>query len=72
MIIDIASIPRDDPHEFGTALTIDVQTLIGNNSEVIVSPHADKWIAETFNLIVQQCGYQFPVNPSTLLLDPPT
>ena len=69
-IIDIASIPRDDPYEFGRPLEIDVKRLIGENSEVIVSPHADKWIASTLDLIVERCGFQFRVNPSKLL-DPP-
>ena len=70
-IIDIASIPRDDPYEFGRPLKIDVKTLIGENSEVIVSPHADKWVTGTLELIVKQYGFQFPVNPSKLL-DLPT
>ena len=69
-IIDIASILQDDPYEFGRPLKINVKTLIGKNSEVIVSPHADKWVAGTLELIVKEYGYQFPVNPSGLL-DPP-
>ena len=72
-IIDIASIPRDDPddpYEFGKPLEINVQTLIDENSEVIVSPHADEWIAGTLELIVNRCGFQFPVDQSKLL-DPP-
>ena len=70
-IIDIASISGDAPYEFGMPLKIDVKTLLGENSEVIVSPHADEWIAGTLKLIVERYGYQFPVNPSRLL-DPPT
>ena len=46
-IIDISSIPRDVSYEFGKPLEINVQTLMGENSKVIVSPHADKWIART-------------------------
>ena len=72
-IIDIASILQGDPYEFGRPLKINVKTLIDENdknSEVIVSPHADKWVAGTLELIVKQYGYQFPVNPSKLL-DPP-
>ena len=69
-IIDIASISRDIPYEFGKPLEINVQTLIGENSEVIVSPHVDKWVAGTLELIVGQCGFEFPVNRSQLL-DPP-
>ena len=69
-IIDLESIPRDDPYKFGTSLKINVKKLMGENSEVIVSPHADEWIASTLELIVKRCGFQFPVNRSTLL-DPP-
>ena len=66
-IIDIESIPRDGTYKSGKPLKIDVKTLIGKDSEVIVSPHADKWIAETLELIVERCGFQFPVNPSKVL-----
>ncbi len=69
-IIDIASISGDALYKFGRPLKIDVKTLIGKNSEVIVSPHADEWIAGTLKLIVERYGFQFPVNPSRLL-DPP-
>ena len=70
-IIDIASIPRDNPYEFGKHLEINVQTLIGENNEVIVSPHADEWIAGTLELIVERYEFRFPVNRSKLL-DPPS
>lgn len=70
-IIDIELIPRDGTYESGKPLKIDVQTLIGKDSEVIVSPHADEWIARTLELIVERCGFRFPVNPSKLL-DPPS
>lgn len=69
-IIDVEPFLHDDPYEFGKPLEIDVQTLIGENSEVIVSPHADKWVAGTLELIVKRYGFQFPVNRSKLL-DPP-
>ena len=69
-IIDITSILQDVLYEFGKPLKIDVETLIGENSEVIVSPHAEKWVADTLELIVEQYGFQFPVNRSELL-DPP-
>ena len=48
-IIDIASISGDAAYEFGRPLKIDVKTLLGENSEVIVSPHADEWIAGRLN-----------------------
>ncbi|MDE2798596.1 MAG: DUF2971 domain-containing protein [Gemmatimonadota bacterium] len=66
-IIDITSIPRDVTYTFGIPLEIDVKTLIGKDSEVIVSPHADEWITETVELIVERCGFQFTVTPSKLL-----
>ena len=69
-IIDISSIPRDVSYEFGIPLKINVQTLIDEDSEVIVSPHADEWIAGTLELIVNRCGFQFSVNRSKIL-DPP-
>ena len=69
-IIDVEPFLHDDPYEFGKPLEINVKTLIGENSEVIVSPHADKWVAGTLELIVKRYGFQFPVNRSKLL-DPP-
>ena len=70
-IIDVVSCLQDDPYEFGRPLKISVKTLIGENSEVIVSPYAEKWVADTIALIVERCGFQFPINPSKLL-DLPT
>ena len=69
-IIDVEPFLHDDPSEFGILLEINVKTLIGKNSEVIVSPHTDKWVTGTLELIVEQCGFQFRVNRSKLL-DPP-
>ena len=69
-IIDIRSILRGDPYEFGKPLKINIKTLIGENSEVIVSPYADKWVTGTLELIVERYEFQFPVNRSKLL-DPP-
>ena len=66
-IIDITSISRDVTYESGKHLDIDVKTLMGKDSEVIVSPHADEWMTETVELIVERCGFQFTVNPSKLL-----
>jgi hypothetical protein len=70
-IIDVISCLHDDPYEFGRPLKIDVKTLIGENSEVIVSPYAEKWVTDTVTLIVEQYEFQFSVNRSGLL-DPPT
>ena len=70
-IIDITSISRDVFYGFGILLKINVKTLIGENSEVIISPHAEKWVTDTLELIVKRYGFQFPVNRSKLL-DPPT
>ena len=49
------------------SFNIDVNTLI---DEVIVSPYAEDWITETVSSVVQKYGYNFEVNPSTLLDDP--
>lgn len=69
-IVDVEPFLHGDPYEYGKPLEIDVKVLIGKSSEVIVSPHAEKWVTGTLELIVKQYGYQFPVNPSKLL-DPP-
>ena len=72
-VIDVEPFLHDDPYEYGKPLKINVETLIDEDdekSEVIVSPHADKWVAGTLELIVEQYGFQFPVNRSKLL-DPP-
>ena len=47
-----------------------METLIGENSEVITSPYAEQWVTDTVALIVKQYGFQFPVNPSKLLDKP--
>ena len=70
-IIDVESFLHNDPYEFGKPHKINVKTLIGKQSEVIVSPYADRWVTGTLELIVERCGFQFPVNRSKLL-DPPT
>lgn len=70
-IIDITSISRHVTYESGKHLEIDVKTLMGKDSEVIVSPHADEWITETVASIVERCGFQFTVNRSKIL-DPPS
>lgn len=66
-IIDITSISRDVTYESGIPVEINVQTLIDENSKIIVSPHAGEWITETVASIVKRCGLQCPVNRSELL-----
>ena len=56
--------------EIGTPLQINVETLISENSEVIISPYAEQWVTDTVTSIVEQYGFQFPVNRSRLL-EPP-
>lgn len=51
----------------GMSFNIDVNTLI---DEVIVSPYAEDWITDTVTSVVQKFGYNFKVNPSTLLNAP--
>ena len=59
-----------DNCEMGTTLKVNVETLIGENSEVITSPYAEKWVTDTVVSIVKQYGFQFPVNLSKLLDNP--
>ena len=56
-----------DVDETGRNLRVDIKALIG---EVVISPYADKWVAETVKSVVHQYRFKFPVNRSTLL-DPP-
>ena len=51
----------------GMLFNIEVNELI---DEVIVSPYAEDWITETVRSVVQKFGFNFKVNPSTLLDDP--
>ena len=53
--------------DIGMLFNIDVNTLI---DEVIVSPYAKDWVTETLRSVVQKFGFNFEVNPSTLLDDP--
>ena len=54
--------------DIGMLFNVEVNELI---DEVIVSPYAENWITETVKSVVQKFGYNFKVNPSTLL-DAPT
>lgn len=54
--------------DIGMLFNIEVNELI---DEVIVSPYAEDWITETVRSVVQKFGFNFKVNPSTLL-DAPT
>ena len=56
--------------ETGIPLTIDVETLIGETGEVIISPYANNWITDTIKSVVHQYGFDFEVNPSRLLAQP--
>ncbi len=53
--------------DIGMLFNIDVDTLI---DEVIVSPYAENWITETVRSVVDKYGFNFRVNPSTLLDSP--
>lgn len=52
--------------EKGQNLKVDLNILI---DEVIVSPYAEDWVTKTVRSIVHQYGFNFQVNPSTLLND---
>ena len=51
----------------GRNLKVDLNMLI---DEVIISPYAEDWVTKTVRSIVHQYGFNFQVNPSTLLDDP--
>lgn len=53
----------------GKSFSVDVSTLI---DEVIVSPYAEDWITDTIRSVVCKYGFNFKVNKSTLLDDPPS
>ena len=53
--------------DIGMPFNIEVNELI---DEVIVSPYAEDWITETVRSVVQKFGFNFEVNPSTLLNAP--
>lgn len=56
-----------DTCKIGIPFKVEVNTLIG---EVITSPYVDDWITETVRSVVYQYGFDFDVNPSTLLDEP--
>ncbi len=51
----------------GKNLCVDLKTLI---NEVIVAPRAHDWVIKAIESIVQAYGFDFEVNPSTLLDEP--
>ena len=56
-----------DIRETGIPLTIDVETLIGETGEIIISPYTEDWVTEAVRSVVRQYGFDFKVNRSTLL-----
>ena len=56
--------------KIGMLIEISVETLIGENSEVIISPYAEQWVIDTVASIVKQYEFQFPVNRSRLSDEP--
>lgn len=56
--------PDIDAHGSGIYYNIDVNKLIG---EVITSPYVDSWFTNTVRSVVKQYGFDFAVNPSTIL-----
>ena len=53
--------------DIGMLFNIEINKLI---DEVIVSPYAEDWITEAVRSVVRKFGFNFNVNPSTLLDDP--
>ena len=56
-----------DIDDQGRPYNVDVNALI---DEVIISPYAEDWIEQTVRSVVHKYGFNFEVNPSTLLYDP--
>ncbi len=59
--------PDIDDHGPGIYYQIDVNKLIG---EVITSPYVDDWFTETVRSVTRKYGFDFDVNPSTILDKP--
>ena len=54
----------------GMPIEISVETLIGENSEVIISPYTEQWVIDTVASIAEEYGFQFSVNRSRLSDEP--
>ena len=63
----LENIEFPDIYKTGMQVNVDVNTLI---REVLTSPYVDDWITDTVKSAVQQYGFEFKVNHSTLLDDP--
>ena len=53
--------------EIGMPLKVDVQLLIGETGEIIISPYTEDWVTEAVRSVVRQYRFDFKVNRSTLL-----
>ena len=53
--------------EIGMPLKVDVEPLIGETGEIIISPYTEDWVTEAVRSVVHQYGFDFKVNRSTLL-----
>lgn len=51
----------------GRTLCVDLNKLIG---DIIISPDTDDWVTEAIKSTIQTYGFDFEVNPSTLLDEP--
>ena len=51
----------------GVSLKVDVEPLIGETGEIIISPYTEDWVTEAVRSVVRQYGFDFKVNRSTLL-----
>ena len=52
--------------EIGMPLKVDVQLLIGETGEIIISPYTEDWVTEAVRSVVCQYRFDFTVNRSTL------
>lgn len=67
----ISEIPLEQElYKIGMPIEIPVETLIGENSGVIMSPYAEQWIIDTVASIAEQYGFRISVNRSRLSDEP--
>ena len=67
----VSKIPFErELYKIGMPIEISVETLIGENGGLSISPYAEQWVIDTVASIVGQYGFQFSVNRSRLSDEP--
>ena len=70
-LLDLINTGFPEIWENGISLKADIETLIGETGEVLVSPFTPSWITKMVKSVVCQYGFNFEVQRSKLL-DKPT